>query len=102
LTALAAIRENTLSQVRNVNGEKIMAVLDRKEVLAIVESWPVDDRLSFVQEVWDRIPVREDDSDMTEELKVELDRRVAAFRANPERAIPWEQVYSEAMARIRR
>ena len=76
-----------------------MAIIDRQEVLAIVESWPVEERLAFVREVTDRIVPSEDDSDMTEELKAELDRRVAAYRANPERAIPWEQVYAEAMAR---
>ena len=57
------------------------------------------DRLSFVREVTDRFVPSEDDGAMTEELKAELDRRVAAYRANPERAVPWEQVYTEAMAR---
>jgi putative addiction module component (TIGR02574 family) len=72
-----------------------MRVLDRKEVLAIIESWPVEERLSLVQEVCDRIAPEEGASGLTDELKAELDRRVLAFRANPERAVPWEKVYPD-------
>ena len=39
---------------------------------------------------------------LTEAQRQEIDRRLAAHRANPQAAIPWEQVEAEALARLRR
>jgi putative addiction module component (TIGR02574 family) len=81
--------------------EKTMSMSEPADVLAIVESWAVETRIAFVQVVMDRLDQTEFDPDMTDELKEELDRRIAAYRANPEKTIPWEQVYAETMARLR-
>jgi putative addiction module component (TIGR02574 family) len=35
-------------------------------------------------------------------MKAEIDRRLAAHAANPDAAIPWEQVEAEALIRLRR
>ncbi len=76
--------------------------MDYQTVLDVVESWPVDDRVRLVQEVWGRLPDQGYEPGLTEEMKAELDRRLAAHRADPQAAIPWEQVESEALARLRR
>jgi putative addiction module component (TIGR02574 family) len=39
---------------------------------------------------------------LTEGQRQEIDRRLAAHKANPRVAIPWEQVEAEALARLRR
>lgn len=59
-------------------------------------------RLALVQEIWQSIASEVEESPLTEAQKLEVDRRLAAHRTNPEAAIPWEQVEAEALARLRR
>lgn len=47
--------------------------MDYQEVLKEVESWPVDDRVRLVQEVWDRLSDHGHEPGLTEEVKAELD-----------------------------
>ncbi len=76
--------------------------MDYQSVLDEVESWPIDDRLRLVQDVWDRLAAGGQEPELSDEMKTEIDRRLAAHAANPEAAIPWEQVEAEALARLRR
>jgi putative addiction module component (TIGR02574 family) len=76
--------------------------MDLQTVLTEVESWPIEDRIQLVQEVWDRLVGQGHEPGISDELKAELDRRLAAHRVNPGAAIPWEQVEAEALARLRR
>jgi putative addiction module component (TIGR02574 family) len=76
--------------------------MDLNTVLTEVDSWPIEDRIRLVQEVWDRLMDQGHESELTDEMKAELDRRLAAHRANPEAAIPWKRVEAEALARLRR
>jgi putative addiction module component (TIGR02574 family) len=76
--------------------------MDLQTVLTEVESWPIEDRIQLVQEVWDRLVDQGNEPVFSDELKAELDRRLAAHRANPGAAVPWEQVEAEALARLRR
>jgi len=38
--------------------------------------------------------------ELTDAQKAEVDRRLAAHRANPDAAIPWEQIQADAMTRL--
>jgi putative addiction module component (TIGR02574 family) len=76
--------------------------MDYQSVLSEVESWPIDDRIRLVHDLWDRLVDQGHEPELTDELRVELDRRLAAHRADPQAAIPWEQVEAEALARLRR
>jgi putative addiction module component (TIGR02574 family) len=67
-----------------------------------IERLSVDERIALVQEIWDGIAVEVERSPLTEAQRQEVDRRLASHRANPEAAIPWEQVEAEALARLRR
>jgi putative addiction module component (TIGR02574 family) len=62
----------------------------------------VAERLVLVEELWDSIAAEVERAPLTEAQRQEVDRRLAAHRANPEAAIPWEQVEAEALARLRR
>jgi putative addiction module component (TIGR02574 family) len=75
--------------------------MNLQAVLTEVESWPIEDRIKLVQEVWDRLVDQGNELGISEELKAELDRRLAAHQLNPGAAIPWEQVEAEALARLR-
>ena len=57
-------------------------------------------RLELVQEIWDSIAEEDSNVPLSESQRLELDRRLAAHRANPDAAIAWEQVETEALARL--
>lgn len=58
------------------------------------------DRLRLVQEIWDSLAAEAEQAPLTDDQKDEIDRRLAAHRANPGAAIPWEQVEAEALNRL--
>ena len=60
-----------------------------------------DERLELVQEIWDSIAAEDGTMPLSQAQRDELDRRLAAHRANPSAAIPWEDVEAEALARLR-
>jgi putative addiction module component (TIGR02574 family) len=62
----------------------------------------VEQRLALVQEIWDGIAAEVERAPLTDAQKQEIDRRLAAHRANPQAAVPWEQVEAEALARLNR
>lgn len=62
----------------------------------------VEDRLALTQQLWDSIAEEVNRLPLTESQQQEIDRRLAAHRANPQAAIPWEQVEAEARARLTR
>jgi putative addiction module component (TIGR02574 family) len=76
--------------------------MDFEAVLTEVDSWPVEDRIRLVTELWDRIAVKGHEAGLSDEQKAEVDRRLAAHRANPDAAVPWERVEAETLARLRR
>ena len=71
-------------------------------MLREVDSWPVEDRIRLVQEVWDRLVDHGEGPELTEDLKAELDHRLAEDEASPEDVVSWEEVKAQALARIPR
>jgi putative addiction module component (TIGR02574 family) len=67
-----------------------------------IDRLSVEDRLALLQEIWDSLAADIEQAPLTEAQRQEVDRRLAAHRANPQAAIPWEQVEAEALARLRR
>ena len=65
-----------------------------------IDQFSIADRLALIQEIWDSIAAEVERSPLTEAQQLEVDRRLAAHRANPQAAIPWEQVEAEALARL--
>ncbi len=60
----------------------------------------VEDRMSLAQQLWDSIAEEVSRLPLTRPQQEEVDRRLAAHRANPQAAIPWEIVEAEARARL--
>jgi len=67
-----------------------------------IDRLSVAERVALVQAIWDSIAADVERAPLTEAQRLEVDRRLAAHRANPQAAIPWEQVEAEALARLRR
>ncbi|MBV8268811.1 MAG: addiction module protein [Planctomycetaceae bacterium] len=76
--------------------------MDLKTVLTETDSWPVEDRIRLMHELWDRLVDRGYEPVLTEEQKAELDRRLAEDDAAPDDVVSWEEVKAQALARIRR
>jgi putative addiction module component (TIGR02574 family) len=62
--------------------------------LEVVRSWPLPKRLEFVFLLWDEILDSGTQPGLPDELKAELDRRWAAYQANPANVRTWEQIQS--------
>ena len=52
----------------------------------------VEQRLKLIGELWDSIPNSVDELPVPDWHREELERRLAAADADPDAAIPWEQV----------
>ncbi len=76
--------------------------MDYQSVLNEVETWPIDDRIRLVQDVWDRLVNLGYEPELTEEMKAELDRRVEEMDRNPGSGVPWEEVKARVLGRLRK
>ena len=52
-----------------------------------------------VEQIWDSIVAEEDGLEVTQAQKDELDRRLAAYEANPDEGAAWEEVKARLRAR---
>lgn len=62
------------------------------ETLNEIKSWSVDDRVEFVNQIWDSIADDTGIPKITDSLRAELDRRIAEFEADPTNVVTWEQI----------
>ncbi|HEY1065488.1 MAG TPA: addiction module protein [Pirellulales bacterium] len=61
-----------------------------------------DERFALMNAIRDSLVGDDSGPMISEELRKELDRRLAEHAANPNDAIPWEIVKAEALARCRK
>jgi putative addiction module component (TIGR02574 family) len=66
-----------------------------------IDRLSVAQRIDLIGEIWDSISEEVEKAPLTEAERQEVDRRLAKHNASPEAAIPWEQVETEALARLR-
>jgi putative addiction module component (TIGR02574 family) len=66
--------------------------MDLQTILTVVDSWPVEDRLRLMEAIWDQLNDQGHETDLTEELKAKLDRRLAALDADPENVTTWSAI----------
>jgi putative addiction module component (TIGR02574 family) len=67
-----------------------------------IDRMSADERLQLVHEIWDSLADEAEAAPLTEAQRQEVDRRWAEHQANPQAAIPWEQVEAEILDRLRR
>jgi putative addiction module component (TIGR02574 family) len=61
---------------------------------------PVAERLRLIELLWDSIAAEPEAVSIPDELKAELDRRLADFEADPEGGSSWEEVRSRILRRL--
>jgi putative addiction module component (TIGR02574 family) len=76
--------------------------MDVQTVVNEVGSWPVEDRLRLMEEIWEGLLDQGYEPELTEMQKVELDRRLADDDAAPDDVVSWEEVKADALRRARR
>ena len=57
-----------------------------------IDQLSVAQRILLVEEIWDTIPEEDEEIPLTEAQKQDLQRRVAAYEANPKAGSSWEEV----------
>ena len=67
-----------------------------------IDHLSVAERIDLIGEIWDSIAGEVQQAPLTEAERQEVDRRLANHGADPQAAIPWEQVEAEALARLRK
>jgi putative addiction module component (TIGR02574 family) len=65
-----------------------------------IDRMSFEERLALVEAIWDSLAAQTAVAPLTDAQKAEVDRRWAAHQANPQAAIPWEQVEAAALARL--
>ena len=66
--------------------------MDSTTILQAIQAWPVQDRVNLVFQVWDQIVNEGWEPEPDQELREELDRRLAAHEANPDAVLTWEHI----------
>lgn len=57
-----------------------------------IDQLSVAERILLVEEIWDSIREDEPSATLTEPQRIDLERRLAAYRANPQAGASWEEV----------
>lgn len=65
-----------------------------------LDELPVEDKLDLINDLWEGIVASEEVVPISDELAVELDRRLAAYRADPSRVVSPEQLRARIRAEI--
>ena len=71
----------------------------KEEILSEVLKLSVQDRIVFVEDIWDSIANVPESVELTEAQRKELDRRLEEYHKNPETGSPWEDVKSRLLAK---
>jgi putative addiction module component (TIGR02574 family) len=66
--------------------------MDTAAILTEIGKLPIEDQIVLVQRVWDAIGDSETPLELTDAQKAEIHRRSAELDANPDIAVPWEEV----------
>jgi putative addiction module component (TIGR02574 family) len=75
--------------------------MDLQTVLREVESWPAEDRLLLIERVWDGLSSTSEAIELTEAQKLDLQRRLDAYKDNPKAGSDWADVKARLQANRR-
>jgi putative addiction module component (TIGR02574 family) len=66
--------------------------MDLEETSQQIMKLSVAERIILVEEIWDSIAAKQENLELTEAQKMELDRRLEAYQTAPEDGSSWEEV----------
>ena len=74
--------------------------MDTTAALQTVGSWPVADQLELVFRLWDQINDAGRRPTPRPDLLAEIDRRLAAYEADPGRVLTWDELVTHVRHRF--
>ncbi len=76
--------------------------MDFFATLAGIKTLSVDEGIRLIEAIWDSITSEPGQPELTKTQRAEPDSRLAAHKASPDDAVPWEEVKAQALERRRR
>lgn len=70
--------------------------------LSQINDWTIPERIRLVQAVLDGIAEEQESPELTDELKQEIDRRLATLDADPDNVVSWDEVYARTLQRLKK
>lgn len=64
-----------------------------------IKKLSIPERIFIVEEIWDSIAQENESFDLTEQQRLELDKRIESLNANPEQGRTWDEIKAEYMNR---
>ena len=74
--------------------------MDMNAVLQEIETWPVADQIRLVEQLTERISEHAHDDELSDEFKMELQRRIHEIDNRPERAVSWSEVKANVVRHV--
>jgi putative addiction module component (TIGR02574 family) len=62
------------------------------QTLSEITTWPVEDQVDLLHQIWDRLAETGWQPELSEEQKAEFDRRIDAYEADPSIGLTWEDI----------
>jgi putative addiction module component (TIGR02574 family) len=78
-----------------INGACLMSRLAKENILEL----SITERIQLVEDIWDSILIAPESIRLTEEQKMELDRRLDDYHNDPGKGAPWEIVRERIRSR---
>ncbi len=69
------------------------------QTLHEITTWPVQDQVDLLHQIWDRLAEAGWQPELTEEQKAEFDRRLDAYEADPSIAFTWDDIVKHVRGR---
>ncbi|TDJ09967.1 MAG: addiction module protein [Gammaproteobacteria bacterium] len=66
--------------------------------LSEVLNLPLEERLRLVESIWDSIAQFPEALELTEAQRLELDRRLESYEADPNAGVPWVELKARLLA----
>jgi len=66
--------------------------MNKVKISELLEDLSVAEQIELVQDIWDNIAESSELPDLTDDERIELDRRSKELRENPNSGTPWEDV----------
>lgn len=66
--------------------------MDFTATLNEIKSLSIEERIRFVQAIWDSIAAEQTYPDLTAAQKQEMDRRINDYETNPDNVMTWEEI----------
>jgi putative addiction module component (TIGR02574 family) len=62
---------------------------------------PPEERLELAYDLMESVPEADNEFELTDEQKAEIDRRMAEHERDPSTAVPWEEVRARLWSRLK-